>query len=381
MDRELKVKINQNQLLTALTFLLLGGLVGGGMSYSYADQRIDSLENQVLEEQRNSNVVYFNPEQDSISRLFQESDQSVVSIAAYGSENAQGSGFVYSEKGYIVTNEHVVEGSTDVEVSFIDGTTKTAEIIGTDPYTDIAVLKVDKNNLEPLELGDSSEVNVGERAVAIGNPFGLRSSITSGIISQKGRTLRTQGGFSTPNVLQTDAAINPGNSGGPLMNIEGEVIGVNTAIESNTGVFSGIGFAIPSNTVQRVVPELISDGDYSHPWIGISGIDVNREIAERIGLENTTGFLVSTVVEGGPADQAGIRGPDRNITIQGVELGVGGDVIVAINDQNIRGIADVLLYLARDAEVGETINLTVIRDGERVDVPLTLQSRDQAPNN
>lgn len=381
MDREIKVKINQNQLLTALTFLLLGGLVGGGMSYSYADQRIDSLENQVLEEQRNSNVVYFNPEQDSISRLFQESDQSVVSIAAYGSENAQGSGFVYSEKGYIVTNEHVVEGSTDVEVSFIDGTTKTAEIIGTDPYTDIAVLKVDKNNLEPLELGDSSEVNVGERAVAIGNPFGLRSSITSGIISQKGRTLRTQGGFSTPNVLQTDAAINPGNSGGPLMNIEGEVIGVNTAIESNTGVFSGIGFAIPSNTVQRVVPELISDGDYSHPWIGISGIDVNREIAERIGLENTTGFLVSTVVEGGPADQAGIRGPDRNITIQGVELGVGGDVIVAINDQNIRGIADVLLYLARDAEVGETINLTVIRDGERVDVPLTLQSRDQAPNN
>lgn len=367
--------------MTALTFLLLGGLVGGGMSYSYADQRIDSLENQVLEEQRNSNVVYFNPEQDSISRLFQESDQSVVSIAAYGSENAQGSGFVYSEKGYIVTNEHVVEGSTDVEVSFIDGTTKTAEIIGTDPYTDIAVLKVDKNNLEPLELGDSSEVNVGERAVAIGNPFGLRSSITSGIISQKGRTLRTQGGFSTPNVLQTDAAINPGNSGGPLMNIEGEVIGVNTAIESNTGVFSGIGFAIPSNTVQRVVPELISDGDYSHPWIGISGIDVNREIAERIGLENTTGFLVSTVVEGGPADQAGIRGPDRNITIQGVELGVGGDVIVAINDQNIRGIADVLLYLARDAEVGETINLTVIRDGERVDVPLTLQSRDQAPNN
>jgi len=226
-------------------------------------------------------------------------------------------------------------------------------------------LKVNKRNLEPLDLADSSNVRVGQKAVAIGNPFGLRGSMTSGIISQKGRTLRTQGGFSTPNVLQTDAAINPGNSGGPLMNIQGEVIGVNTAIESNTGVFSGIGFAVPSSTVQRVVPELIDDGDYAHPWIGVSGIDLNQDIADEMGLENTTGFMIVEVVPGGPAEQAGLQAGDRNVTIDGADLTVGGDVITAINGQQIRGISDVLLYLARDAEVGGTVDITVVRDGEK----------------
>lgn len=375
------MELNQEQLLSAVTLLLIGAVIGGGASFGYADQRMDALEQQIQNQESRSNVVYFNSVQDSITELFQSSDQSVVSIAAFGSENAQGSGFIYSENGHIVTNHHVVEGADRIEVSFTDGTTKNARIVGTDPYTDLAVLKVNKRNLEPLELGNSSNVRVGQRAVAIGNPFGLRGSMTSGIISQKGRTLRTQGGFSTPNVLQTDAAINPGNSGGPLMNIQGEVIGVNTAIESNTGVFSGIGFAVPSNTVKRVVPDLIKDGDYAHPWIGISGIDVNQDIAEEMGLENSTGFLVTEVVPGGPAEAAGIQGPTRNATIDGAQLAVGGDVIVGINDENIRGISDVLLYLARDAEVGEKVDLTVIRDGEKVKVPLTLHSREEAPEN
>jgi S1-C subfamily serine protease len=367
--------------LAGLTLLIVGAAIGSGASLSYTDQRIDALEQQIESSNSQSNVVYFNPDQNSISQLFQDSDQSVVSIAAYGSENAQGSGFIYSEEGHIVTNEHVVEGAERIEVSFTDGTTRNARVVGKDPYTDLAVLKVNKRDLKALELGNSSNVEVGQRAVAIGNPFGLRGSMTSGIISQKGRTLRTQGGFSTPNVLQTDAAINPGNSGGPLMNVDGKVIGVNTAIESNTGVFSGIGFAIPSNTVRRVVPELIDDGEYSHPWIGVSGIDVNQEIAEEMELENSTGFMIMEVVSGGPAEAAGLQEGDRNVTIDGAELTVGGDIITAINDQKIRGISDVLLYLARDAEVGETVQITVIRDGERMEIPLTLQSREEAPEN
>jgi S1-C subfamily serine protease len=375
------LKITQNQILAGLTLLIVGAAIGSGASLSYTDQRIDALEQQIESINSQSNVVYFNPDQNSISQLFRDSDQSVVSIAAYGSENAQGSGFIYSEEGHIVTNEHVVEGAERIEVSFTDGTTRNARVVGKDPYTDLAVLKVNKRDLKALELGNSSNVEVGQRAVAIGNPFGLRGSMTSGIISQKGRTLRTQGGFSTPNVLQTDAAINPGNSGGPLMNVNGNVIGVNTAIESNTGVFSGIGFAIPSNTVRRVVPELIDDGEYSHPWIGVSGIDVNQEIAEEMELENSTGFMIMEVVSGGPAEAAGLQEGNRNVTIDGAELTVGGDIITAINDQKIRGISDVLLYLARDAEVGETVQITVIRDGERMEIPLTLQSREEAPEN
>lgn len=372
--------LDQTQLIAATILLLIGAVSGGAASFSYMDQRIDSLSQQV-NGNSSENVVYINSAQQSLTSLFEQTDQSVVSIAAYGERDAQGSGFIYSQEGYIVTNEHVIADARRVEVSFLDGETRNARVVGADPYTDLAVLKVDKQGLEPLQLGDSSEVDVGQRAVAIGNPFGLRGSMTSGIISQKGRTLRTQGGFSTPNVLQTDAAINPGNSGGPLMNIQGEVIGVNTAIESNTGVFSGVGFAIPSNTVKRVVPGIIEQGDYEHPWIGVTGIDMNQDIADEMELANSTGFLVMDVVDGGPADRAGIQGGTRNATIEGGELTVGGDVIVAINDQRMRGISDVLLYLNREAEVGETVDLTVIRDGERVTVPLELGSRDDAPEN
>lgn len=371
------MEVNQRNAITAAVLLLSGALAGGAVSVSYMDQRLDALERNV-ELKSNSNVVYINTTQQSLTSLFKQVDQSVVSVTTFGGQEAQGSGFIYSEEGYIVTNEHVVEGADRVEVSFLDGDTREAKIVGTDPYTDLAVLKVSKKNLEPLELGDSSKVEVGQRAVAIGNPFGLRSSMTSGIISQKGRTLRTQGGFSTPNVLQTDAAINPGNSGGPLMNIRGEVIGVNTAIESNTGVFSGVGFAIPSNTVKRVVPSLIQKGNYQHPWIGVRGLDVNQDIAEEMSLENSTGFMVMEVVEGGPADRAGLQGATRNATIDGAEVEVGGDVITAINGQKMRGISDVLLFLSREAEVGETVELTVVRDGEKMKVPLTLGSRAEA---
>jgi S1-C subfamily serine protease len=199
--------------------------------------------------------------------------------------------------------------------------------------------------------------------------------MTSGIISQKGRTLPVQGGFSIPNVLQTDAAINPGNSGGPLLNSRGQVVGVNTAIETNTGTFSGVGFAIPVSAVKRVVPEIIDNGNVEHPWIGVSGLNVDSEIAEEMELENATGFLVLSVVEDSPADEAGIRAGNRTVSIKGSQINLDGDVIVAINDERMAGINDILRYLSTETEVGETVNVTVIRDGERVEVPLVLAAR------
>jgi S1-C subfamily serine protease len=363
-------------LFGVLAILLFGSVLGGAGVYYQMDDRVSALESQVENLDDQQNVVYINGTQDrSLTQIFDRVDQSVVSISSYGQTSSQGSGFVYSEKGHIVTNEHVIEGANTVLVSFTDGTTHEATVVGEDQYSDIAVLKVNKRGLEPLELADSSEVRVGQRAIAIGNPFGLRGSMTSGIISQTNRLLPTTGQFSIPGVLQTDAAINPGNSGGPLLNNQGKVIGVNTAIESRTGTFSGIGFAVPSNRVENVVQDIIQTGDFENPWIGVSGRDVTPEMAERMDLENATGFLVVDVVDGGPADKAGIQSGDRVETINGIETRLGGDVIVAINGEKVGGIRDVLNYLARKTEVGEKVEITVIRDGERRTIDLVLESR------
>lgn len=359
-----------------LAILLFGSVIGGAGMYYQMDDRVSALENQLDDVQGQQQVVYINGTEDqSLTRIFKSVDQSVVSISSYGQSNSQGSGFIYSKKGHIVTNEHVIEGANTILVSFTDGTTREAELVGEDRYSDLAVLKVDKKGLEPLELADSSEVKVGQRAIAIGNPFGLRGSMTAGIVSQTNRLLPTSGGFSIPGVIQTDAAINPGNSGGPLLNKQGEVVGVNTAIETQTGTFSGIGFAIPSNRVENVVTEIINTGEFENPWIGVSGRDVNPEMARRMNLENATGFLVVDVVEGGPADLAGIQPGSDVQTINGLQIRLGGDVIVGINGQKVSGIRDILNYLARNAEVGEEVTLTVIRNGERVEVDMVLQSR------
>lgn len=370
------MKLDSELAAISAVFLVIGTVAGGALTFDYMQSEIQDLNNRVDDLETRANIVQLNyTDNPELTSLFTSVKDSAVYIRAYGTGGAQGSGFVYSEEGHIVTNEHVVDGADRVEVIFTDGSTRRAQIIGTDGYTDLAVLKVGKRGLEPLELGDSSEVLVGQKAIAIGNPFGLRSSMTSGIISQKGRSLRTQGGFSTPNVIQTDAAINPGNSGGPLLNVRGEVIGVNTAIETNTGTFSGVGFAIPSNTVRNVVPSLIESGDYQHPWIGISGVDVNPGIAEEMELSNTTGFLVVDVVEDSPADRADIRAGNRTVNVSGNSVRVGGDVIVGIDDERVRGINDILLYLSRETEVGETVQIKLIRDGERLSVPLTLAAR------
>lgn len=373
MDLETKIDA-----FGVIAILFFGSVIGGGAMYTAMDARFEQVNQKIGDIDNNEKVLYVNSStRTSLSDLFESVDQSVVSINAVGSSNAQGSGFIYSKKGYVVTNHHVIEGSDKVQVTFTDGITKNADIVGTDVYTDLAVLKVDKENLRPLKLANSSRVDVGERAIAIGNPFGLRSSMTSGIISQKGRLLRVEGGFSIPNVLQTDAAINPGNSGGPLINSRGEVVGVNTAIETTTGTFSGIGFAIPANTVSRVVPELINDGEYDHPWIGIEGRSITPELAEAMNLEENKGFLVMDVVEESPAAEAGVQPGGVEVKIRGRDVTLGGDVIVGIGGKEVRDITDILTYLARDAEVGETIDLTVLRDGREVNVPLTLSKRPQ----
>lgn len=359
-----------------IAVLLFGAVIGGAATYQQMDSRIDALEDRVKELQPSERTIYVNEStRTSLSGLFEKADQSVVSVQTSGAKAAQGSGFVYSSNGYIVTNHHVIKGADRIEVTFTDGKTVRAKVVGSDAYSDLAVLKVDRKNLEPLELGNSSNVVVGERAVAIGNPFGLRSTMTAGIVSQKGRLIQGRGGFSIPGVIQTDAAINPGNSGGPLLNGRGEVIGVNTAIQSDTGTFSGIGLAIPVNTVKRVVPRIIASGDYDHPWIGIRGVSVGPGIAEAMNLPENDGFLVTGVVDGSPAYRAGIQAGGETVEIGGREINLGGDVIVGINGHEMRDIEDILLYLERKTEVGETVNITVIRDGERKKVPVKLAPR------
>ncbi len=309
--------------------------------------------------------------------IFDAVKDSVVSIRTDGPDGgAQGSGFVYDARGYLITNEHVVEGATAVTASFPNGERYEADIVGTDPYTDLAVLKIDpRHDLRRLPLGNASSVRVGEPAAAIGNPFGLSGTMTSGIVSQRDRLLRVEDRFSVPGVLQTDAAINPGNSGGPLLNRNGEVIGVNTAISSNSRTFSGVGFAVSVATVKRVVPVLIRDGRYSHPWIGVSGVDVTPDIRDEMGLNSTRGFLVTSVVDGSPADSAGLQGGDRNVTVSGQRLEVGGDVIIKIDDTPVRQLDDVLNHLATQTSVGDRVTLTVIRDGTRLEVELVLDER------
>ncbi len=322
--------------------------------------------------------------QTSLPEIFSRVNGSVVAVHSEGAQaglegNAEGSGFVYDTQGHIVTNNHVVDDATEVEVSFSNGQQLTAEIIGADPYSDLAVLKVDpadvEEDLRPLQLAEYDQVRVGQQAVAIGNPFGLTGSMTAGIVSQKDRLLRTEGGFSIPNVIQTDAAINPGNSGGPLMNARGEVVGVNTAISSRSRTFNGVGFAVSVKTVERVVPQLIQENAYRHPWIGISGIDVSPEIQEVMGLEDSHGFLVIEVVEDSPAEEAGLQAGDREVTIDGAPVRVGGDVIVGIDGNRMRKIDDILNYLSSETTVGSTVTVNIIRNGTEMDVPVTLAAR------
>jgi serine protease Do len=297
-----------------------------------------------------------------------------------------GSGFVWDKDGHIVTNNHVVAGADQISVTFHDGTTVPAKLVGTDVNSDLAVIKVDVpvSELQPVEIADSTHLTVGQLAVAIGNPFGLQGTMTTGIVSALGRSLPVGDGtsqgptYSIPDIIQTDAPINPGNSGGVLTDDSGKVIGVTAAIESPVGTSAGIGFAIPSTIVEKVVPTLIQTGHYVWPWFGVSGTNLDPDLAKAMGLKpDQRGALVIAVVAGGPAAKAGLRGSDKQVTIQGADALDGGDVITAINNQPMNGFDDVVTYLADNTRVGETINLTVLRQGKEQTLQVTLAARPQ----
>ncbi|MGB7559682.1 MAG: trypsin-like peptidase domain-containing protein [Nitrososphaeraceae archaeon] len=372
----------------------------------------------------------------TLPELFEKAERSVVQVTTSSetgdlnlSRSGIGSGFVYNNDGLIVTNYHVIstgsspptnlaQGDTsravDINVAFEDGSIYPATLVGSDPFSDVAVIDVPeeaRNKLVPLSIGNSSELRVGQQVVAIGNPFGLSGSMTEGIVSGLGRLIPSSeedrlpqlpdgtpesppqdpsipglpppldqvppnvpdegsrettrlGSFSIPDVIQTDAPINPGNSGGPLLDLRGNVIGMNTAIFSSTGESAGVGFAIPSNTVSKVVPSLISSGVYQHPWLGISGTDITPEIAAALGLDEAKGFLVTDITAGSPADKAGVRGGYKIDDINGMEIALGGDIIVGIDNNTVRKIDDILSYLEREKKVGDEVQLSVLRDGK-----------------
>jgi S1-C subfamily serine protease len=313
------------------------------------------------------------PEEGSLSELYQQVLPGVVLVLT---DTGLGSGFVFDGEGHVITNNHVVEGASAVEVDFASGFKAHGTVIGTDTDADIAVIKVDApaDQIHPLAIGDSNNLLVGQSVVAIGNPFGLDGTMTLGIISGLGRTQSAHvapeggGSFRTADVIQTDAAINPGNSGGPLFNLNGEVVGVNQSIRTNnvdqtTGnaVNSGVGFSISINLVKRVVPGLIRDGKYEYPYLGISSRELSLAEIESLGLNTYTGAFVADVVPGGPADQAGIR--------------AGSDLITAIDGKLVTSFDDMLSYLVTNKSPGDSVVLTVLRDGQPVDINVTLGTR------
>jgi S1-C subfamily serine protease len=318
-------------------------------------------------------------EEQLLISLYERVSASVVNIGistGVPGGGGAGSGFVLDEQGHIVTNNHVIEDAERILVRFADDTSVEAEVVGADADSDLAVIQVDvpQGLLKPVRLGDSEILRVGQRAIAVGNPFGFEQTMTTGIISAVGRVVRQESGFSLPQLIQTDAAINPGNSGGPLLDSQGRVIGVTTLIFSSSGSSAGVGFAVPVNTVKRVVPQLIASGRYADPWLGITGLSVTPEVAEAFGLDGDRGVLVRDAVDDGPADKAGLRGSERQIEFEGALLITGGDIIVALNGEAVQDMDDLITSLS-GAAVGQTVTLTVLRDGEEMRIELTLEER------
>src|SRR5215204_842015 len=323
----------------------------------------------------------------SLNDLFELVENSIVQVTKtmppanpFGPDKENttslGSGFIYNDKGYIVTNNHVVENAKVVDVTFINGDRYTANVTGTDAFSDLAVIKINENTTtipKSLVVGNSSKLRVGDQVVAIGNPFGLESSMTTGIVSQIGRLLSVdERGFSIPNAIQTDALINPGNSGGPLLNMKGEVIGVNTA-----GIFpGGIGLAVPSNTVLKIIPVLMEEKNYTHPWLGVTGNTLTADIAKREKVDRTVkGVIIDTIVKNSSADLAGLNG--SNINQYGEKRG--GDIITALDGKPILKMEDLISYLELNKAVNDNATFSVYRDGEILDKEITLKSRPEAP--
>jgi serine protease Do len=381
------------QILAATAMLLLSPNL-----IAFQNPHNDSLNQ--AQAQTSINPPSANKSPVSFPELFSKVQNSVVQISDIvttvdGEGTRLGSGFVYDMDGHIITNYHVVQSNSrnsQFDVTFSDGEAYTAKLVGFDPYSDLAVLSlIDApiGKLVPLSVGKSSGMRVGDTVIAIGNPFGLAGSMTTGIVSGLGRVLPSDNGdrtlnsnplsFSIPNIIQTDAAINPGNSGGPLLNSNGEVIGINTAIYSNTGVYSGVGFAVPSDTLTKIIPSLIRSGLYQHPYLGIVGLNVTPSLQEQLGLKEKGGFLITSITPGGPADKYGLRAASQVNSDTG-EATVVGDVILKIDSRVVKKTDDVLSYLEESKSVGDSVHLAVDRGGVISELDIVLDARPSPSN-
>ncbi len=326
----------------------------------------------------------FDVEEELVTNLYERVGPSVVHITSrivtmdffFGPSASEGtgSGFVYNQDGLIVTNNHVIKDAESIEVKFSDDLTLPAHVVGTDPANDLAVLALDGDPppVMPLALGNSEDLRVGQRAIAIGNPFGLDRTLTTGVVSALGRPLQTENDSFIYNVIQTDAAINPGNSGGPLLDSRGRVIGVNTAVRQNA---EGIGFAIPVDIVKRVVPVLIEQGTYPHPWLGLLGYSITPGLAKGLDLSVEQGVLVAQLYREGPAAAAGVQGAQDQVIIGNRRVLVGGDIITAVNNTPITDWNNLTKYLELNTQVGETVTLSLLRDGQPLEMSLTLTAQ------
>ena len=320
--------------------------------------------------------------------LYVKVNPAVVSIITYagqedsGLPSGQGSGFLIDDKGNIVTNAHVVHGAEEIDVIFSDESVRSAELVGEDFHSDLAVVHVESmpSEIVPLPLGEMEEIAVGQTVLAIGNPFGLGGSLTRGIVSALGRTIPALTPFSIPQAIQTDAAINPGNSGGPLLNLEGEVIGVNAQIETNGTTRSnlGVGFAIPVSILERVIPELIENGEFEWAWLGVRGGSVTPAIVEAMNLNIEDGAYIAAVDPDGPSSKAGVLGADETINNENRQVEIGGDIITAIDDTPVNSFGDLLIYISLNTSPGQEVKLTILRDGETKEITLNMGKR---PNN
>jgi 2-alkenal reductase len=402
-----RMKIGESTVLLAIIALslFLTVILGYSAGYMSASRRISDLESQIQEFKNEisklkssitslnaitQNVTLFTLEKNvSLTDLYERVKNSVVVVRGlilryifgrpYIAGQVQGSGFVYNFTGQmvIITNYHVVRGAVNITVTFANGNGYAAYVLGSDPYADLAVLSAEapEDEYHPLEIVSSSNLKVGDLVIAIGSPFGLTGSMSVGVVSALGRTIteETTGGYPIANVIQTTAPLNPGNSGGPLLNHNGQVVGITTAIVSGS---QGISFAIPSNTILREIKYLVTEGSYNrHPWLGAFGIDMTYEIARAMNANVTYGWLITQVIEGGPAHKAGLRGGTTLAYVAGKRITIGGDIIIAINDERIISIDDLSSYLEENTIPGQTINVTIVRDNKILTLPVTLGAR------
>ncbi len=325
-----------------------------------------------------------------VQAVYESNGQSVVNITSKTSiplnnmsipQKGSASGFVYDAQGHIVTNAHVVMNATEIMVSFSENEMHPAKTVGSDPSTDLAVIKIDTDeDLTPLSIGDSDKIKVGQFAIAVGNPFGLRRTLTFGVISALGRVIKSPNGRFISEVVQTDTPINPGNSGGPLLDLNGDVIGVSTMMVSPSGGSAGLGFAVSSNTLKKICPVLIKKGKYPHPWLGIQTINLNKgwkKFFEQAGAKIPVkkGLLVVNIFSGSPAQKAGLQTGDRALQLKMVQIPVGGDIIVAVDEKSIETYKDLVLYLESNTDIGDTVNLTLYRDNKKMTKKVAVEER------